>query len=227
MVHNGVRLPSRAGREDREPGLIALLGRIDRIKGHDVLVEALPAVVAECPGARAALVGAAVLPSERRYLAALLARVGQLSLSGRVELCGEAEGPAPILGRASVVVAPSRSEGLPNAVLEAMAHGTPVVAADVGGVRDLIEHGVTGLLVPPDDPEQLASAVVEVLRRPGEAFERATRARQAAERGFSPEAMVQAWERVYESSPARLERARRPVPPADPGSLTRRGPQRR
>ncbi|MGZ4415269.1 MAG: glycosyltransferase, partial [Gaiellaceae bacterium] len=86
------------------------------------------------------------------------------SLAGRVRLLGERDGVPSLLADADVFVLASRSEGLPLSVIEAMAAGLPVVASDVGGLRELVLESQTGVLVPSGDPAALADALRPLLR---------------------------------------------------------------
>ncbi len=108
---------------------------------------------------------------------------------------------------ADVFVAPSWAESFPYTVLEAMAAGRPVVATDVGGVREAVLHGRTGLLVPPRDSIALADAIVALLSDPPRAAQLGAAARELVARRFTVERMVAETASVYldllESSPAR------------------------
>ena len=102
-----------------------------------------------------------------------------------------------ILAAADVFVQPSRTEGLPLAVLEAMAHGLPVVATGVGGIPEAIEDQESGQLVPPGDPGALADAVARVLESPETAGMLARRARERVEAEFSIGVMVERYAGLY------------------------------
>jgi glycosyltransferase involved in cell wall biosynthesis len=109
-----------------------------------------------------------------------------------------------LLASADLVVLPSRTEGLPLAVLEAMAAGRPVVATDVGGVREAVRHGENGLLVPARAPEQLAAAVAAVLADPAQAGSMGVYGREMARASFRAESMVRLLEETYEEWWAQL-----------------------
>ena len=94
---------------------------------------------------------------------------------------------------------PSRRDGLPNAVLEAMACGLPVVASPVGGILDLVQDGENGLLVPPDDPEALAGAIERILDDEALRERLISCARATVLRDFSPGAELRATLDLYES----------------------------
>jgi glycosyltransferase involved in cell wall biosynthesis len=134
--------------EPPEGPIVAFLGGDDRVKGGDVLLAAWPRVRDAVPDARLRVAGGSIAGNDDG-----IAFLGRLS---RAEVADE-------LDRALVLVVPSRSEGLGRVVLEAHARGRPVVATRVGGLPELVEDGVTGLLVEPDDPAALADAVAALL----------------------------------------------------------------
>ncbi|HUP71166.1 MAG TPA: glycosyltransferase [Acidimicrobiales bacterium] len=198
VIPNGVALPPASAVEARQSGLIVVVGRMDPVKGHDVLLDALPAVVAQIPDARVVIAGGAALPAEKHYESSLRARAAILGIASRIEFKDFVDDPLPLLRRAAVLAVPSRSEGLPNVVLEAMATGTVVVASRVGGVPELVEDGVSGLLVAPGDTTELARALVLVLGDPDACEQWGSAARQRVERDFTPERLGRAWGSLYE-----------------------------
>jgi L-malate glycosyltransferase len=163
-------------------------------KGHDTLLDAWPSIAAACPGASLDIVGDGPLRP------ALVARVEAAGLSGRVRFLGERRDVPSVLAASDLFVLASRSEACPNAVLEAMAAGMPIVATGVGGVPELIASGRTGVLVEPDAPRALADAVTDLIARPQAAFALGAAARQAAVQRFSFERMVARFERLYLST---------------------------
>lgn len=136
------------------------VGNLYPVKGHDVLVDAFARLVRQIPEAELHIVGAGTEHD------ALVAQVRRCGLTDRVVFRGQM--PHAALAdeyRAAAVFAmPSRREGLPNVVLEAIASGTPVVASDVGGLSEIVTH-CNGILVPPNDPELLAHALRTALQR--------------------------------------------------------------
>jgi glycosyltransferase involved in cell wall biosynthesis len=110
------------------------------------------------PGARLVIIGEG---KERHRLAAL---AKQLGIAGRLDMAGFKANPFPYLARADLLVLSSRREGLPNALVEALALGISVVATDCsGGIRTLLRSGEVGCLVPVDDPRALANAMTRAL----------------------------------------------------------------
>ncbi len=161
VIPNGVDLrrfhppTTRQARHAARPTVVCV-GRLCRQKGQDVLLAAWPRVLREVPGARLVLVGGG-----EGQGGAGLAGAG---LAG-VEFAGDVADVLPVLHRADLLVLPSRWEGMALAPLEAMACGLPVVVTDVDGARESLPPGHEDrCLVPPEDPEALAGALVPLLR---------------------------------------------------------------
>lgn len=167
--------------------LIAV-GRLHRDKGFDLLLRAFALVGDEHPDWDLTVLGEG---EERGRLETLREELG---LGGRVRLPGRVKDPYAFLRRATLFALPSRVEGFPLALCEALACGLPAVCADcAGGVRDIIEDGVNGLLVPKGDAGALAGALGRLMS--DEALRRrlSLRAPEVVER-FSPEKTFEAWE---------------------------------
>jgi glycosyltransferase involved in cell wall biosynthesis len=142
--------------------VVATMGRLSREKGHLVLVEAARHLRTLHAGPfQVWVLGEG---PERGRLERAIAEAG---LGSHVRLLGFHQNTAPYLSLADIVVLPSFSEGSPNALLEAMAAGKPVVATAVGGIPEIVVGGETGLLVPPGRPEALAAELARLLRDPG------------------------------------------------------------
>jgi glycosyltransferase involved in cell wall biosynthesis len=140
--------------------VVAIVARLVPIKAHEVFLDAARRVAQTLPTSRFLVVG----DGERR--AALEALAVELGLGARVRFLGWRRDLERIYADATVVALTSRNEGSPVSLIEAMAAARPVVATAVGGVPDLVEDGVTGCLVPPDDPAALATSLVALLRDP-------------------------------------------------------------
>jgi glycosyltransferase involved in cell wall biosynthesis len=122
-----------------------------------------------------------------------------LGLGNRMRFLGQRLDAPDLMSAADVIVNPSDVEGLPIALLEAMHLGRPIVATDVGGVSSLIEDGVTGLLVPPREPDLLAKAVETILSNPMLARRLGEAGKCRVKRQFSVEAAVRQIEHIYSS----------------------------
>lgn len=188
---------------------VVFVGRLHPQKGADVLLEAARLLVDAGEGEwRIRLVGEGPARSDLEVLAA------RLKLNSVVEFVGEVGSPVSELDRADIFVLPSRTEGMSNALLEAMARGTAAVATAVAGSASVIEDGRTGLLVPPEDPTALADAM-QRLAEDGELRERlANAARQEIENRYAMSEVADRYADLYrelieERSGSRLERSRR------------------
>jgi GalNAc-alpha-(1->4)-GalNAc-alpha-(1->3)-diNAcBac-PP-undecaprenol alpha-1,4-N-acetyl-D-galactosaminyltransferase len=159
VIPNSLRdLPQASG--EREPMIIAV-GRLSKEKGFDLLVKSFAKIAPDYPGWRVCILGEG---TQRQALADLCDEFG---LEERVELLGEVRDVERWMARASLLVHPSRREGFPNAVLEAMGMGLAVISADCrAGPAELIADGVNGRLVPVDDVEALARAMSELMASP-------------------------------------------------------------
>jgi glycosyltransferase involved in cell wall biosynthesis len=168
----GTRTPERRSavrsRLEIPPGtaLVLAAARHERQKGLDVLIEAMPAVLRRIP---ALLLVAGREGNQSEALRGLVTRHG---LEPAVRFLGARDDVADLLCAADAFAFPSRWEGLPGAVLEAMALGAPIVSADIGPVRELVDEQ-HALLVPPDRPEVLAEALIAALEDRDAAAERA------------------------------------------------------
>lgn len=167
--------------------LIVSVGRLVPQKNHELAVRAL----VDIPEATLVILGEG---PGRASIDAVARRAG---VAGRVRLAGARADARAVMGAADVVVAPSRWEGLPLAVIEALAAGRPVVATRVIGLAELIEDGRSGLLVEDDDAPALAAAVRGVLADPVRAAHLGEEGRRTAAR-YSEEAMIDAYLSVYD-----------------------------
>jgi len=159
-----------------EPGwpLVVGVGRLDPQKGFDVLVEA----AARLNGGSPPVV---LICGEGPARPDLEDRIHALGLGGRVRLLGNRKDAKALIAAADAFCMPSRWEGSPLALHEALAAGRPVVAAAVGGIPELLTFGQAGLLVPPEDPSALAAALGRVLADRSLAEHLGARALEAAD----------------------------------------------
>jgi glycosyltransferase involved in cell wall biosynthesis len=155
-VDGPVPEPAPAG----QARLLYIGGFHDPVKGGDVLLDALPAIIDRHPGVQVTIAGPGEPPAR---LAAV---------NGRATWLGwlDADAKARALREADIFLMPSTTEGLPVALLESMAYGKPIVATRVGGIPDVLADGTEGLLVPPGDVTALADAVVTLVGDPDRAW---------------------------------------------------------
>lgn len=200
VVANGVPRPQGRARPVRmemglDPGdpFVLSVGNLYRVKGHDVLVRALARVAGARPGLRwkAAVAGRG---EEEGRLRGLAAEGGVVE---RIDFLGFRDDVGALLAAADVFVMPSRSEGLPLALLEAMHAGVAVIATEVGGVPEVVTDGEEALLVPPGDVDALAQALLRVLEDDELRARLVARARRRAEERYSVRSMTDAYEALY------------------------------
>jgi L-malate glycosyltransferase len=194
VVHNGIDLDRYADiapdREQLFPGLencklIVTTGNMHSdIKGHPTLIEAASRICPKFPQLRFILVG----DGERRKH--FESRIAELGLRENFILLGSRQDIPELLACCDIAVLPSRAEGFSNALLEYMARALPTIATHVGGNREIIQHGVTGLLIPPDDPVALESAILSLLENPGLASQLAIAGRERARTCFGLERLI-------------------------------------
>lgn len=168
--------------------VIGAIGRFHRQKAFDVLIRA----VAQLPGARLVLVG----DGEERIVLERLA--ADLEVADRVTITGWIEEASAYLRSFDVVAIPSRFEGLPLVLLEAMLTGRAIVATGVGSIPDVLEDGETGLVVPVDDADALAHALCRLRKDPGLRLRLGAAAAEHARLRFTAAAMARDYERLYE-----------------------------
>ena len=216
QIYNGVDArrfsPPADGRRQTVPGspfndpglwVIGTVGRMQTVKAQPLLAQAFVQAVQAAPQATAAwrlvLVGDGPL---RGQTEAVLAQAG---LRDRAWFAGERADVPALMGGLSCFALPSLAEGISNTILEAMACGLPVVATDVGGNAELVQHGTTGCIVPAGDAAALADGLRQAAQQaPTQGWGAAGRAE--VERRFSLQSMVAAYQRVYDEVLARRQR---------------------
>ncbi len=177
--------------------LVVTVGRYVEEKNQALLLDALSVLARRGRDLRALVVGYGPLE------AALREQVRALGLDGTCTVTGRRDDAEDLIAAADVVVLSSDSEALPVVLVEALALGTPVVSTDVGSVGDVVEDGVTGLLVPPGDAAALAAALERVLDEPGLAERLAARGRRLAQERCSLASMVESYREAYADALAR------------------------
>jgi glycosyltransferase involved in cell wall biosynthesis len=203
------RLRDELGAAPNHP-LWVCASRLEPEKGHTVLLEALLSL------SRRDVQFTAALSGDGSLRQALERRAATLGIESSVRFLGAAVELGALLRAADAVVIPSRSDDLPFSALEAMVRGRPVVASAVGGLPDLIEDGVNGLLVPPGEPQLLADALERLARRPDEGRRMGLRASDAVREGYSWSRIVEAYESVYDEALGLATFAPEPEPAGTP-----------
>jgi glycosyltransferase involved in cell wall biosynthesis len=203
VIPNGIAIENLTGEVDREAlrralgidegvFLIGSVGRLTKQKGFDIFIQALARL--GDPTVELLLVGRGEEEEKLR------AQAFALGLGKRVHWGGYRQDVAQILRILDVYVQPSRFEGMPNALMEAMAAGRPVIASSVDGILDLIDDGIHGLLVPPEDGPALAEAIKALKNHPARASEMAEAAKKRIVIQFGMARILDQWEKVLTSN---------------------------
>jgi glycosyltransferase involved in cell wall biosynthesis len=188
VIRNGVPGHTAQKTEAVANGIvIGSVGRLDWQKGYDILIDALPLL----PGVTAVVVGDGPLREN------LEARARAKGVADRFVVTGWMDSATPLLRTFDLFVLPSRFEGLPLAVLEAMEARLAVIATDVGSTAEAVGDEETGLLVPPDDPAHLAAAIRRLLDDEELRKRMAVRGRAVWEAQFHAARMGDEYERLY------------------------------
>lgn len=200
IIRAGVQIPANPPSKEQareELGLnphdriAVIIARLYPEKNHVLLLNAFAEVLRRVPRARLLIVG------EGTERTAIDLHIDKLGLRPAVTLMGVRRDVHRILAASDLFVLSSDREGLPIAVVEAMAMSRPVVATRVGDLPKLVSEGVTGSLVEPDDPNDLARAVGELLSTPALADQMGKNARKVASRDFSIASMIDQYDSLY------------------------------
>jgi len=195
VVYNGIDMEALARTAQREEAraewgleedapVAGLVGRLVDWKGPDRFLEAAAKVAGDLPQARFMLVGDAIF-GEAGYLGELKEMAVRLGLAERAVFTGFREDALRIMSGLDVLVHASLlPDPLPTVLIEAMALGLPVIAADAGGVREIVREGSTGLVVPPGDVRAMSEAMVELLSDPEGAARMGSAGRELASERF-------------------------------------------
>jgi glycosyltransferase involved in cell wall biosynthesis len=191
-VHRETALSTRRGLGLADDALVVgTIGRLSAQKDHRTLLDAVPAVLAEHPHARVLVVG------DGDQKDALLAQARALGIASQVVFAGHRTDVPALLGAIDVFCISSTYEGTPLALFEAMAAAKAIVSTAVDGCREVLEDGVTGLLVPPADPRALADALSRVLTS-ATVREALARNAHAASRRFDIDTCVAQMQDLYD-----------------------------
>ncbi|MBW1989827.1 MAG: glycosyltransferase [Deltaproteobacteria bacterium] len=201
VVHSGVDVERFAGQGDRtaaraalglspDAAVVGCVGGLWPHKGQDVLLSAMARVWEIRPDAVLVFAGQGPMEEELRR------RAGEMGAAGRVVFAGWRDDLPQVLPALDVMAHPAKNEGMGRVLVEALAAGVPVAASDAGGIRDVILHGRTGLLVPAGDQQAMAGAVSRLLSDPALAARLVEKGREHA-KAFSRKAMLAALNALY------------------------------
>jgi glycosyltransferase involved in cell wall biosynthesis len=176
-----------------EGPVIGNIARLSDVKGHDVLIAAMPEVVSRIPSAKLLIAGDGKMEKMLKEM------VQTLKLEDHVLFASIVHKTADLLPAMDVFVMPSRQEGLGLSIMEAQAAGLPVIASNVGGIPSLIEHGKTGVLVDPESPSALARAIIDLCGDEKRLRDMGGAGRESALRHYGADRMVEETLNLYSS----------------------------
>jgi glycosyltransferase involved in cell wall biosynthesis len=195
-IHNGLTLPDvSTSPESPERFVITGIGNMVSVKGWNYLIEAYAGLLKDYPNTELNIVGQ-VFPG---YFFDLYDVAEARGVADRVKFLTETPDIARVYRESDIIVCSSLMETFPMVVLEAMSYAKPIVATDVGGVKEMITDRETGILASPGDPASLAAGIKRYLDNWEEAIEVGKRARQKVEKDFSLADQVQAFSSIYET----------------------------
>jgi glycosyltransferase involved in cell wall biosynthesis len=207
-IANGVDLEEadRVVARDEKPGGTAIVGYVGQLierKNIPVLLEAFRIAIRKKGNLQLLIVGDGPLRQDLR------AASEAMGIADRVRFSGYCDDALALMKMFDVFVLPSQLEGIPRCVMEAMALGVPVVASDIPGNRELVEHLRTGILFPANAPGKLSEAILFVLDGTDEVQEMCRRARQRIEDKFSAKRMAAEYSFLYRKLSGDPDRIRR------------------
>ena len=180
------------GITDDQP-IIGIVARLDPIKNHACIIRAMKIIVTSLPGAVLLIIGDGALRTELESLTA------NLGLQNHIKFLGARSNIGELLSVLDVFVLSSFSEGLSLTLIEACAAAKPIVATNVGGNAEIVKHECNGLLVPSDQPEVMARAILEILTDEAKASQMGEKGRKKFEEEFMLDVMLKNYEDMYES----------------------------
>jgi glycosyltransferase involved in cell wall biosynthesis len=207
--HEVTSISASEGQRDEQARIVICVSRLTYQKGIDVLLQAWRLVQRESLEARLIIVGIGPIQTQLECLARAL------GIRDSIEFVGLQHDVPAQLHRSSLAVLPSRWEGMPNALLEAMACGLPCIATRVSGSEDIIQHGVNGLLVEPEDYQAMALALLTLLRDPSLAQKYGHAARATIEKYYSLECITDRYIELYQRITGRRSKVAEATQPSE------------
>jgi glycosyltransferase involved in cell wall biosynthesis len=174
--------------------VVTTVGNIRHVKGHDIFIKAAAAIVPRFSNVSFSIAGGVLEPA---YFEELQTLIRDLNLTQHFQFTGAITNLREHLSAASIFVLPSRSEGFSNAIVEAMAASLPVVATKVGGNAEAVQDGISGFIVPSEDPGALAAAITELLTDSSRANAMGAAGKRIAAEKFTTEAMMTQTTKTY------------------------------
>lgn len=192
VIHSGIDINWANGStlEIQYPS-VGMIAAFNQFKAQEQIVLAAPRILKSYPDTKFILAG------EGETKKRVIKLITSLGINANFDLLGDVKDVRQILSKLSVFVLASHTEGLPVSILEAMALGLPVVASKVGGIPELVEDGITGILIEPNHPEEFAAAIIQLLSNSEKAKRMGELGRLRVQQEFTLEKMTQKLEHCY------------------------------
>jgi glycosyltransferase involved in cell wall biosynthesis len=189
-------IPTWTKANAHHPRRVGIVGNLKHVKGTDVFIHAAKIVLETYPDVQFELAGIGSEKDIQQYQS----QIDQLDIAQNIRLLGSVSDIPAFLSTLDIATLSSRSEGLPNAIMEYMAAGRPCVVTDVGGCGELIRHNHNGLLVPSENHSALANRIIDLLNHPDRAEQFATAARKDISDQYEARIVANRWHEIYENT---------------------------
>lgn len=191
-IPNGIRIDGTYKKDFQRSENVLFVGNLYQqpAKGVDILLKAWKTVVNAFPACTLTIAGDGDLDAYKKYCA-------EHNIGDSVIFLGKHSDVSGLMLSADVFVLPSRREGMPNVLMEAMLRAVPSVATDISGSQDLIEHMQTGILVPPASVQALADGIIYLLTNRDKAAEMATKARNRIIQSYDIDTVAEEYVKLY------------------------------
>jgi glycosyltransferase involved in cell wall biosynthesis len=196
VIANPIILPDEAylkGDKDNREKLIIAIGRLDKQKAHSLLIESFSQIANDFPDWRLEIWG------EGKQKNDLQQQINRCNLGGRVQLCGTTKDIYSALYKSSIFVMPSKFEGFPNALCEAMLAGLPVIYGNISGADELIKPGETGLLINSGDVRQLTESMKTLIQNPKLRDRLGRNAKKHIQNNYAAKKIAASWEKLFQN----------------------------
>ncbi|MHC1696765.1 MAG: glycosyltransferase [Geobacteraceae bacterium] len=178
---------------DPDSIVIGSSGRLEKVKRYDLMLQGFTTIFERFPNSRLMLIGDGSLKTDLEFLAK------ELGIADAVIWTGFRKDVPRLLTALDIYVQSSVNEGLSLSILEAMAAGKPVIITDVGGARELVDNGRTGILIAPGSATEISGAIIELLEVPAKRSLLADAGRDYVEKEFGIRQMMESYRQLYES----------------------------
>lgn len=211
LIYNGIKMNNNSHHLNilkirqkygfpKEAFIVGSVGRLTKVKGHEFFIKAMPSILNEIENCHFAIAGEGPLKED------LMSLIKKNNLSNNVKLIGYTENIGEFLAMIDLFVMPSLSEGLPIALLEAMANGKPIIGSNVGGIPEVITSESEGILIPPADSSAISKVIKKLYHDKGKIVRMAAMGKKIVEDNFSSVSMAEKYLQIYSKITNRMDK---------------------